>query len=62
MTQDVLKEYISRLYPEVQQMYHLADQYTKANDDTLADEWQIAAMVVALFWDKALEHDKRWRR
>lgn len=62
MTRDKLLEFVGTLGPSMQQVYHLAEEYVKTIDDTLDDEWQLAAEIVAAFEDRAEVWLKRQER
>jgi hypothetical protein len=50
-----VKEFVSKLPPEVQTLYLLADQYAKSHNDTLDPGWQLAAEITHLFWLKTAQ-------
>lgn len=56
MTRTDLLQYIRSLNYDAQKVFYLADRMVIETDDTLSDEFQLAASVVALFEKKAEEN------
>jgi hypothetical protein len=54
-----VKEYVSKLPPEVQTIYNLADRYLISTRDTLDPGWQLAAEISHLFWVKTIQANEQ---
>lgn len=48
-TQDEMKAYLATLEPEIADLYKSADGYCQTTDDTLSEEFQLAASIVEVF-------------
>jgi len=58
ITRAELDKYLAKLEPEVRQVFVWADDYSKGSSDTLSEEFQIAASIVEIFWQRCQDqHD-----
>ncbi len=53
LTRDELSAYVDSLDPELRRIFAAAYQFAREAADTLADDFQLAAAVVALFGEYA---------
>ncbi len=55
ITRDDVLAYVQGLEQGMRELWTIADAHSLENEDTLSEEFQIAAAVVDIFWSRARE-------
>ncbi len=59
-TLEDVRRYVAELAPEVRTLYAAASAIAKETPDTLSEEYQLAAAIEALFWERA-DRQRLWQ-
>lgn len=51
-TRPEVEKYLQGLEPEIREIYTAAEQFFLVTEDTLSEEFQIAASIIDVFWSR----------